>query len=207
MYYICNKNQLETESAIIRNTRSRKQNKIDWISCNKCGQWVHPLCSGINKKEITKINKCIKQNNKAEPFFKCLKCSILSAKTFGIDIIPFIRQPTKSVSCQSQTENHISHSSITTDQSKQIHSSSGQLSVASADQNTIRPSPQGSGISYTENPPASRKKRISDTNSLSVDLKNSHSGLNIRLIENIPQTLRPKYSTEIKKRIKEFSNE
>ena len=95
----------------------------------------------INKKEITKINKCIKDNN-AEPFFKCLKCSILSAKTFGIDIMQFIRQPTKSVPCQSQTENHISHPSITTDQSKQIHSSSDQLSVASADQNSNRPSPQ-----------------------------------------------------------------
>ena len=46
----------------MRNTRSRKQNKIDWISCNNCGQcqWVYPYCSGINKKEITKINKWIK---------------------------------------------------------------------------------------------------------------------------------------------------
>ena len=69
--HICNKNQPETESAIIRNTRSRKQNKIDWISCNKCGQWVHPQCSGINKKEITKINNCIKAN-KAEPFLTVL---------------------------------------------------------------------------------------------------------------------------------------
>ena len=40
----------------------------------KCGQYVHPQCSGINKKDITKINKCIKAN-KAEPFFKSLKCS------------------------------------------------------------------------------------------------------------------------------------
>ena len=88
--HICNKNQPETESVIIRNTRSRKQNKIDWISCNKCGQRVHPQCSRINKKEITKINKCMKAN-KAEPFFKCLKCSIVSAKTFGIDIIQFMR--------------------------------------------------------------------------------------------------------------------
>ena len=132
--HICNKNQPKTGSAIIRNTRSRKQNKIDWISCSKCGQWVHPQCSGINKKEITKVNKCIKAN-KAEPIFKYLKCSILSAKTFRIDIIQFIRQPTKSVSCQSQTENHISHPSVTTDQSKQIHSSSNQSPVASADQN------------------------------------------------------------------------
>ena len=148
--HICNKNQPETESAIIRNTRSRKQNKIDWISCNKCGQWVHPQCSGINKKEINKTNKCFKAN-KVEPFFKCLNCGILSAKIFGIDIIQFIKQPTKSVSCQSQTENHISHPSITTDQSKQIHSSSNQISVTSTDQNTNWPSPQGTNISYREN--------------------------------------------------------
>ena len=204
--HICNKNQPETKSAVIRNTRSRKQNKIDWISCNKCGQWVHPQYSGINKKEITKINKCIKAN-KAEPFFKCLKCSILSTKTFGIDILQFIKQTTESVPCQSQTENHISHPSITTDQSKQVHSSSNQTSVAPADQNTNRLSPQGREISYTENPPESRKKQISDTNSLPADFKNFHSSLNIRLIDKIPQTLRPKNSTQIKKRIKEFSSE
>ena len=176
------------------------------MSCNKCGQWVHPQHSGINKKEITKINKCIKANE-AEQFFKCLKCSILSAKTFGIDIMQFIRQPTKSVPWQSQTENHISHPSITTDQSKQFHSSSNQISVAPADQNTNRLSPQGTEISYTRNPPESRKKQISDTNSLPVDFKNFHSSLNIRLIHKIPQTLRPKNSTQIKKRIKEFSSE
>ena len=33
------------------------------------------------KKEITKINKCIKAN-KTEPFFKCLNCSTFSVKTF-----------------------------------------------------------------------------------------------------------------------------
>ena len=95
----CNKNQPETEFSIIRNTtRSQKQNKIDWISCNKCGQWVHSQCLGINIKEITEINKCIIAN-KAEPFFKCLKWSILATKTFGIktfgvDILQFIKQPT-----------------------------------------------------------------------------------------------------------------
>ena len=83
---ICNKNQPKTESSIVRNTRSQKQNKIDWISCNKCRQRVHPQCSEINKKEISKINKCIKAN-KVALFFKCAKCSILSAKTFGIDIL------------------------------------------------------------------------------------------------------------------------
>ena len=51
------------------------------------------------------------------------------------------------------------------------------------------------------------KKQLSDTNSLPVDFKSSHSSLNIWLIDNIPQTLRPKNSTQIKKRIKEFSSE
>ena len=111
------------------------------------------------------------------------------------------------MSCQSQTENHISHPSITTDQSKQIHSSSNQLSVASADQNAYRPSPQRHDISYRENPPASRKKQISDTKSLPADFKNSHSSLNIWLIDNIPETLRPKSSTQTKEWIKEFSSE
>ena len=91
----------------MRNVRSRKQHKIDWISCNKRGQWVHPQFPEISKKEITKINNCIK-NNEAEPFFKRLKCSIVSAKAFGIDILQFIKHPTKSVSCQSQTKT-ISH--------------------------------------------------------------------------------------------------
>ena len=40
-----------------------------------------------------------------------------------------------------------------------------------------------------------------------ADFKNSHSSLNIRLIDKIPQTLIPKNSTQIKKRIKEFSSE
>ena len=109
--------------------------------------------------------------------------------------------------CQSQTENRISHPSITTDQSKQIHSSSNQISVTSTDQNTNWPSPQGTNISYRENPPESRKKQLSDTKSLPVDFKTSHSSRNIWLIDNIPQTLRPKNLAQIKKRIKKFSSE
>ena len=103
------------------------------------------------------MNKWIKAN-KAEPFFRSLKCSILWTKTFGIDILQLIKQPTKSVSYQPQTENHISHFSIATDQLKQIHSSSNQMSVASTDQNTNQPSPQGTNISHRENPPESRTK-------------------------------------------------
>ena len=109
------------------------------------------------------------------------------------------------MSCQSQTENPISHPSITTGQSKQIHSSN-QISVASTDQITNQPSPEGTA-SCIENPPECRKNQLSDTNSLPVNFKNSDSSLNIRLIDNIPQTLRPKNLTQMKKRIKEFSSE
>ena len=79
--------------------------------------------------------------------------------------------------------------------------------MASPDQNTNQPSRQRSDISYTENPHESRKQQISDTNSLSADFKNSHSSLNFWLIDNITQNLKPINSTQIKKRIKEFSSE
>ena len=103
------------------------------------------------------------------------------------------------MSCQSQTENHIAHSSITTDQSKQIHSSSNEIFVASINQNTNQPLTQGTNISHTENPPESRAKQLLGTNNLPVDFKNSNSSPNIQLIDNIPQSLRPKNSTQIKK--------
>ena len=108
--YLCNKSHV------------KQCNKISAVR-NKNQPYMTvgtPTVFTDKKKEITKISKCIKAN-KAEPFFKCLKCSIFSAKTFGIDILQSIKQP-KLLSCQSQTENHISHSS-TTDQSNQIHSS------------------------------------------------------------------------------------
>ena len=79
--------------------------------------------------------------------------------------------------------------------------------MASPDQNTNQPSRQGSDISYTENPHESRKQQKSDTNSLSADFKISHSSLNFWLIYNITQNLKPINSTQIKKRIKDFSSE
>ena len=118
--------------------------------------------------------------------------------------LQFIKQ-LKSVSCQSQTENHISQSS-TTDQSNQIQLPSNQISVSSTDQNTNQPLPQGTNITYTENPPDYSTKQY-QTHNLPVYFKNSHSSLNIQLIDNIPQTLRPKNLTQIKQWIKEFSSQ
>ena len=80
--------------------------------------------------------------------------------------------------------------------------------MSSTDQNTNQSLPQGINISHTENPSESSTKQLSDTNSLpAADFKNSHPSLNIRLIDNIPQTLRLENSTQIKKRIKDFSSQ
>ena len=42
-----------------------------------------------------------------------------------------------------------------------------------------------------------QKKPVIKHNSLPVDFENSHSSLNFRLIDNIPQTLRPKNLMQI----------
>ena len=78
--------------------------------------------------------------------------------------LQFIKQTTKLVSCQSQTENHVSHLSITTDQSKQFHSSSNQISGASADQIANWPSPQGTNISPEKHRKSQSEKSTQKTN-------------------------------------------
>ena len=67
------------------------------------------------------------------------------------------------------------------------------------DQNTNQALPQGTNISHTENPPESKTKQLSDTDNLPADFKNSHTSLNIPLIDIIPHNLRPKNSTQSKK--------
>ena len=82
------------------------------------------------------------------------------------------------MSCQSQTENNISHLSKI-DQSGKTHSSSNQMSVALTERNTNEPLQQVTYISHTEKSPASSTKQLPDTNSLPLDFKNSHSSPNI----------------------------
>ena len=86
--------------------------------------------------------------------------------------LQFIKQTTKLVPCQSQTENHVSHLSITTDQSKQFHSSSNQISGASVDQITNWPSPQGTNIS-PEKPRKTQSEKSTQKTNLSPE-KNSY---------------------------------
>ena len=77
--------------------------------------------------------------------------------------------------------------------------------MSSTDQSINQPLLQGTNISHTENPPESRTKLLSYTDNLLANFKNSHSSLNIQLIDNIPKTLRSKNPTQIEERIKEFS--
>ena len=71
---ICNKHQPNILSPV-KVTRNKKENHINWISCNACKNWVHPKCSGLTKSENTKIEKLIKEK-KIDYYFKCIKCCV-----------------------------------------------------------------------------------------------------------------------------------
>ena len=51
---------------------------------------MHPQCSGINKKEFTKIDKIIKSSKTVNNFFKCLKRSFQSATALDVDLTKII---------------------------------------------------------------------------------------------------------------------
>ena len=68
---ICNKHQPNILSPV-KVTRNKKENHINWISCNACKNWMHPKCSGLTKNENTKIEKLIKEK-KIDYYFKCIK--------------------------------------------------------------------------------------------------------------------------------------
>ena len=59
-----------------------KERKVHWISCNSCRNWVHPIYTGLTKKENKKINKIIKEK-RVDFFFKFLKCSLKSITSNG----------------------------------------------------------------------------------------------------------------------------
>ena len=68
-----------------KKTKRKKESQVQvdcGISCNTCRKWVHPICTGLTKKENIKINKIIKEK-KVDYFFKCLKCSISSITSSG----------------------------------------------------------------------------------------------------------------------------
>ena len=67
----------------VKGTRNKKETHSNWISCNSCKSCVHPKCSGLIKKENTKIEKLIKEK-KINYYFKCIKCCFKSIITNGI---------------------------------------------------------------------------------------------------------------------------
>ena len=69
---------------------------------------MHPQCSGINKKEFTKIDKIIKSSKTGNNFFKCLKCSFQSATALGVDLTKIISAgKRKSVDTQTDSSNSL----------------------------------------------------------------------------------------------------
>ena len=94
--YICEDNQPKNSSEVSK--KKTRSLKIDWISCNSCNNWVHPKCSGINKKEFTKIDKIIKSSKTGSNFFKCLKYSFQSATALAVDLTKIISAGKKKIS-------------------------------------------------------------------------------------------------------------
>ena len=88
-------------SSSIKLTRSKKKVLIDWISCNSCLQWVHPICSGLSNKEVQKL-KTISKKSQIDHFYKCIACSLKIAKSLGITYTNFLKQ--KSSFRQTATE-------------------------------------------------------------------------------------------------------
>ena len=77
--------------------------------------------------------------------------------------------------------------------------------MSSKEQNTNQPLPQGTNISHTENPLQNKaviRHKQSASRLQKLPLKPKHS-----IDCEIQQTFRPKNSTQIKKRIKDFSSQ
>ena len=65
---ICKEEEPRNLSKARRCISAKKKKKVvDWLECSVCKNWVHPICSGINKSNLTKIGKS---------FFKCVLCCL-----------------------------------------------------------------------------------------------------------------------------------
>ena len=85
----------EAIAPVFKQRGSKKKSQIEWISCNSCSKWVHPICSGLTSKEIQKI-KNFSYKNKFDLFYKCLRCSLKTAKFAGVTHKKLIEQDTSS---------------------------------------------------------------------------------------------------------------
>ena len=150
---------------------------------------MHPQCSGINKKEFTKIDKIIKSSKTGNNFFKCLKCSLQSATALGVDLTKIISAgKRKSVDTQTDSSNSLISDTSKTHQTD--HTSSHQLnSSIESKQKTKTDKEEISSLSKDQT---------------SVDFVcTSKKETNIRLID-IFQEIKPNNLAEIKNELRIF---
>ena len=151
---------------------------------------MHPQCSGINKKEFTKIDKIIKSSKTGNNFFKCLKCSFQSATALGVDLTKIISAgKRKSVDTQTDSSNSLISDTSKTHQTD--HTSHQLNSSIESKQKTKTDKEEISSLSKDQT---------------SVDFVCTSKKETNRLIDNIPQEIKPNNSAEIKKRIKDLSS-
>ena len=224
---ICSKHQPPNQTPV-RKTR-RTKDKINWISCNSCELWVHAKCTGLTNKEYKKINDIEIKKAKGHPklFFKCLICCIKTATLAGTVIPAFKNKPTTQ-NLSTQTDSINSEKAETTlTEHKYTENKSVQTSEKSNHQ-LLEPDHSfsentselntNSIIDFNRKTTILNKETIDSNNQTefceeqpvtstnlnhkpAVTEGNNKHKILIRLIDNIPNNLKPKNSSDIKTRI------
>ena len=151
-----------------------------------------PSVQGSTKRNSLKyIDKIIKSSKTGNNFFKCLKCSFQSATALGVNLTKIISAgKRKSVDTQTDSSNSLISDTSTTHQpdhtSHQLNSSIETKQKTKTDKEEI----------------SSLSKDQTSVNFACTSKKET----SIRLIDNIPQEIKPNNSGEIQKRIKDLSS-
>lgn len=174
-------------SSSIKLTRSKKKGLIDWISCNSCQKWVHPICSGLSNKEVQKL-KTISKKSQLDHFYKCIACSLKTAKSVGITYTNFLKQKSSftqtETECASKaTQAQVSIDSLENSQGNNIENT--QLKILPKEGDTVDLDP------YTKSSDTICDKQIGKNNT--VDF--------IRVVDNITNRHILKDSVSIKKEL------
>ena len=189
----------EAITPVFKQTRSKKKAQIEWISCNSCSKWVHPICSGLTSKEIQKI-KNLSSKSKFDIFYKCLKCSLKTAKFAGIIHKNFIEQDTTSTTQTSL--NSITKIDVSVDTQDLLKK-----------EDTVKISLQSPGkVSETEKALSKAQDPItkeSTNNSANCNASTAQDAVDfIRIVDNITKNnFKPRNSVTIKREINKISSE
>ena len=187
----------ETITPVFKQTRSKKKLQIEWISCNSYSKWVHPICSELTSKEIQKI-KNLSSKSKFDIFYKCLKCSLKTAKFARIIHKNFIEQDTSTTQTSLNNITKIDVSVDTQDLPKK--------------EDTVKISLQSAGkvletektLSKVQDP----IKKESTNNSANCNASTAQNAVDfICIVENITKNnFRPRNSVTIKRQISKISS-